>query len=686
MISRRERLETVFHRARALEGEARQALLAAEPADDPELYQELESLLSACRGATERVEAALGSPISDARAEPLPVTIPTRIGPYRVEKEIGRGGLAIVYLAHRVEPELLQRVAIKVASFAAGEAMAARAVQERWILARLEHPNIARFLDAGRLDDGRFYLVMEYVEGQAIDEYCRQKRLSVAERLALLVTVCEAVQLAHQNLVLHRDLKPDNVFVDTLGHVKLLDFGIAKLLGDAPGPRDSPVTRHGERWLTPGYASPEQRAGDELTTASDVYALGVLLHCLLTGKLPPNTGDSAPQEMSPSVMLRDPAIRRAIGIPGAGGGTGRDLDVVLAKALHTDSKQRYASPQAFADDLQRVLDMRPILARPDRLGYRMRRFLARHRVAVVATVMVAVSLAASLGVAFEQARSARQARAGSMRVGDFLTELFDQADPRALPGADVSIDDMLTSVVERLLRDPSEDTVPGAAELFESLGSALLARGKAEKALEPLVRGATLVAQEGDDEGLYATILNRLAEAYEALDRLDEAEANLRLAMTMRADRLGNDSLEFSESANDLAMVLVQRGAYDEAQDLLGRVLTIRQRALGPGHQQVATVHSNFGYLHQRQGDPASAVPAFRRAIAISKQALGCEHPSVATNLNNLGVAFYSLGEAENAIQALAQALGIRRRTLPAEHPDIEESEHNLAAAERLAL
>ncbi len=688
MTSRRQRLESVFHRARALEGEARQALLGSEVADDPELFRELESLLSACRGATERVEVALGSAVADVRADSradlVPLTVPDRIGPYRVEREVGRGGLATVYLAHRVEPELLQRVAIKIAFLAADETIAARAAQERWILARLEHPNIARFLDAGSLDDGRFYLVMEYVEGQPIDAYSRQHRLSVADRLTLMVTVCEAVQLAHQNLVLHRDLKPDNVFVDHHGLVKLLDFGIAKLLGNAQGAHDSPVTQRGERWLTPGYASPEQRAGDELTTASDVYSLGMLLHRLLTGKLVATDADAQGPEASPSALLRDPGVRQAVGVGSLGGLVGRDLDVVLAKALHPDVKQRYASPQAFADDLQRLRDMRPIRARPDRVGYRLRRFLARHRGAVVLTVMVAAMLAVSLAIAFQQARSARKAVDESMRFSDFLVQTLGLADPRSLPGNDISVDDLLISVVERLLSDPAEDEAPGAAARLELVGAVLLSRGQAERALEVLNRGARLVTQDGDDQRLHATILNRIGEAHEALGNLGEAEAHLRWAMAMRATRLGGDDLAFSESANDLAMVLAQRGSYGEAKALLDRVLATRQRILGPEHPQVATVHSNLGFLFQSQGDAASAATAFRRALAISRQALGSEHPSVAKNLNNLGVTLYMLGDAENAVQTLARALDIRRRSLPAGHPDIEESEHNLSAAEKL--
>ncbi len=686
MSAAHARLEALFHRARALEGEARRSLLAHEVGDDPSLRRELEALLSACEGATARIEDALDGARRLASETVVPETVspamPERIGPYQLEEEIGRGGLAIVYRGRRVEPDMPQRVAIKIARFATDAAIAARAQQEQWILARLEHPNIARFLDGGRLDDGRFFLIMEYVEGRPIDKACRAARRSIDERVALLVTVAKAVQFAHQNLVLHRDLKPDNILVDTHGNVKLLDFGIAKILDDAQSPVDSPVTRRDERWLTPAYASPEQLAGHELTTASDVYSLGVVLHRLLTGENVDASSKSG-EHIAPGVRLRDMAVRKATGIPSRDSGLGRDLDLVVAKALHTDSERRYSSPQAFADDLERILDRRPVQARPDRIGYRMRRFISRHRAAVAAVAMVVASLVTGLGIAIQQAQLARRAEAQAFELVGLMPELMIGADPRELPGAEISLDEALTLSIERFQKDPPGDSVVEAAAL-EGFGSVLLARGRQQEAFELLKRSLELLDRPSRNATLYGRVSNRLGEAFAEVGHFADAEGHYRTALEIRLEEHGRDSLEVAESANDLATALYELGALEEAEHWLGIARATRERKLGPDHPEVAMVISNMGALYVKREHFARAAEAFRSAVEISKSALGTDHPSVATNLNNLGFAYYQIGHLEKAVEAFGDSLAIRQRTLPEGHPRIAESEQNLEAVKQL--
>ncbi len=679
MSAKHVRLETLFHRARALEGEARQSLLAREAAGDESLRRELEALLTACRGATERIAEAIGE-VPTLATESATTTVPDKIGSYRVEEEIGRGGLAIVYRGRRVEQELPQRVAIKIARFASDATIDVRAQQEQWILSRLEHPNIARFLDGGRLDDGRFYLVMEYVEGCPIDVTCRIEKRSVAERVALLITVAKVVQFAHQNLILHRDLKPDNVLVDTHGNVKLLDFGIAKLLGNAHSPVGSPVTQRNERWLTPAYASPEQRSGLELTTASDVYSLGVILHRLLTGETALETSGASGEYIATRLRLREVSVRRAIGIPQRDSGLGRDLDLVIARALREEPERRYPSAQAFADDLARVLEKKPVQARPDRIGYRARRFVSRHRSMVLAGLIMVVSLVTGLGVAIQQAQVARRAETRATLALNAIPTLIEGADPRALPGAEISVDEMLTLAVGRLDSEPPVDPVIEGA-LLEVFGSTLLARGRIREALDLLTQSEALLRDLPRYSALYARVRNRLGEAFAELDRDTEAEANYRVALEIRIKEHGLGSLEVAESANDLATALTDLGAPEEADTWFELALATRRRELGSTHQDVATVISNIGTLHQARGHLEKAAEAFRQAVEISTDALGTDHPSVATNLNNLGFALYHLGNFQDAESTFKESLAIRQRTLPKGHPRIGESENNLQAA-----
>lgn len=675
MSTQHDRLESLFHRARDLETQAQQSLLAREVPGDADLRQELESLLAACRGATARIEHAIGN-ARERIVEPATSAIPEQIGPYRVEEEIGRGGLAVVYRGRRVEPEMPQRVAIKVGRFAADDVLNVRAQQEQWILARLEHPSIARFLDAGRLSDGRLYLVMEFVEGLPIDEFCRIEKRSIAERVRLLIEVANAVQFAHQNVILHRDLKPDNVLVTANGAIKLLDFGIAKLLDDTQSPVETPVTQRDERWLTPAYASPEQRLGLELTTASDVYALGVVLLKLLTG----DTREPGSELRLPSVRLRDPAVREAAGIPKRDPGLGRDLDLVTQKALRADPERRYPSPQAFADDLERVLDRRPIEARPVHFGYRAARFLSRHRIAMLLAFLIASSLGLGIGFA-SQALVARAEVTKATEALQFLSRVFSAADPREAPDSD-SPGMFLTNALGELTRDPPDHPVVESAAL-ETLGNALLSRGNIEAARHVLERAEALLRDRPRDRWLYAQVRNRIGEVFSDLEQPEVAEAHYRIALEIRSEEFGIESLEVAESANDLATSLIDQGQTDEALRWLNHALEVRTHALGSEHRDVATVLSNQGTLYERVDDFDKAVKLFLRAVEISRAAVGPEHPSAATNLNNLAVAYYRLGDLEKSAEAFEEACGIRRRTLPSEHHQIVACEEDLATVRK---
>src|SRR6185503_18396474 len=316
------------------------------------------------------------------------------IGPYRLGTELGRGGMGTVFLAERADGQFDQRVALKLVKRGMDSAeILDRFRAERQILARLQHANVARLLDGGVTPDGQPYFAMEHVEGEPLTTYCQRVSLSTALRLRLFLQVCEAVEYAHRNLVVHRDLKPSNILVTPDGQVKLLDFGIAKVLD--PGSTDPAVTRREERVLTPRYAAPEQLLGQPVTTVTDVYSLGVVLYEMLAGRHPYDAGGSAPAANEAGVP---------VAVPGTLGAA--ELASVARMAMRPEPDRRYPSVRALADDVRRHLEGRPVSAKPDRFAYRAAKFVRRHRVAVASALVVALSLMAGVAGTLWQARKA----------------------------------------------------------------------------------------------------------------------------------------------------------------------------------------------------------------------------------------------------------------------------------------
>jgi non-specific serine/threonine protein kinase/serine/threonine-protein kinase len=395
------RLKSIFHDIVDLAPEERRLALEAECGDDAELRQELESLLR----ADDHVSQFINVPAQLPSVVPLPKSV----GPYRVVSVISHGGMGTVYLAQR-EEVFEQQVAIKVIRAGLNaDHVVKRFHLERQILARLEHPNICRLLDGGTTADGLPYLVMEYVDGIPIDQYCDAHGLSTTDRVRLCLPVLSAVQAAQQHLIVHRDIKQSNILVTRDGIPKLLDFGIAKLLDDSAEPAQT-ATEY--RALTPEYASPEHVSGTPLTTVSDIYSFGVVLYELLTGQRPYQFSTRSPAEIARVVAQTDPQRPSTI-IPRGDGRMRRlrgDLDNIVLMALRKDPGRRYSSAEAMAEDLKRHLDGRPVLARADTLGYRTGKFMSRNRVAVTAAVLLLAVLVGGIVATSRQARIARDER------------------------------------------------------------------------------------------------------------------------------------------------------------------------------------------------------------------------------------------------------------------------------------
>ena len=369
-----------------------------------------------------------------------------RLGPYRLVREIGRGGMGIVYEAERDDAEFERRVAIKVLPAAwAAPALAERFRFERRVLAGLDHPNIARLLDAGTTDDGVPYFVMEYVDGKPIDVWCRERGLTVRQRVEMLLSVCGAVAHAHQHLVVHRDLKPANILITTDGVPKLLDFGIATLVS-VDGGASAGLTRTGQSSFTPEYASPEQVRGERVTTATDVYSLGVLAYRLLSGRLPYALHTSHGQPLPPMEAMRvicevDPPAPGSVATAADATVLRGDLDTVVLKALRKNPRERYASVFALSADLAAWMDGQLVSATPATLGYRLRKFVARNRTGAVAAAAVVLALVGGGAATAWQARVARierdKAENRFRQVRQFSRSLLFEVHEtlRGLPGA-----------------------------------------------------------------------------------------------------------------------------------------------------------------------------------------------------------------------------------------------------------
>jgi len=516
-LDRWGRVDALFQGALEQSPAMRAEFLAEACGDDRELRREIDDLIRAHEesqdywrdsgGLIARVRADLGSALD---MKPEESEDPERVGPYRLIRRVGRGGMGTVYLAEREDGEFERQVAIKLLRRGLDtEDVVRRFRAERQILASLDHPNIARLVDGGSAEDGRPYLAMEYVEGSPILEYCDDRRLSIPARLALFETVLRAVGHAHRHLVIHRDIKPSNILLTDNGDVKLLDFGIAKLLDEGDG--TSELTRTGVRLLTPGYASPEQLAGEPVTTASDVFQLGILLYELLTGERPFGNPDTSPREFEqrtleseaerPSRRVlkatgdnsgKDSAAARRVGVEELRRTLAGDLDDIILMALRKDPEGRYHSVAQFLSDLGRYRAGQPVDASAGAVRYRARKFVGRHRWGVAATVALIAGVAGYVATLNVQSRRiaeerdlARAAAARAEQITGFMTSVFGGADPGQTLGDTVTARELLERGVERV--DTELANEPDLrAEMLVTLGNVYSSLGSYETSVELL--------------------------------------------------------------------------------------------------------------------------------------------------------------------------------------------------------
>jgi serine/threonine-protein kinase len=626
-----------------------------------------------------RLRAAIGAAAGELADSGAAHWQGRELGAYRIESRISAGGMGVVYRARRADEQFERLVAIKVmhGPLASDEARR-RFFAERQILADLNHPNIAQLLDGGTTPEGVPYLVMEYIDGKPIDEYCREASVTLAQKLRLFIEACSAVQYAHQHLVVHRDIKASNILVTSGGVPKLLDFGIAKLLdGGERAKVATDLTLADARLLTPRNASPEQVRGTAITTASDIYSLGVLLYELLTARPPYTIQGTTSLELERAICGTEPAMPSRYDSQLAG-----DLDTIVLMALRKDPARRYATVRQFADDLERHLAHRPVLARPESWRYRAGKFLRRNALATAAVALVLLAVGSlvtfyTLQLQRERELLARE-RATAEEVSAFLVGLFEDADPtHALP--DVSARQVLEEGTTRIEELRSSQPLV-AARLMLAMGRAYSGLGVFDRArdldLEALaIRRRLLPA--GDPR--IAEALHHVGVAQTELREHDASLATLREALKLREAALGPDAAPVGETLYRIGVLQHRRGDYVEMGKVLERVMVIYQTAYGANSPTLVDVLNMLGLHYGLVSNNASSIATLERALGIGEQAWGRDSIRIATTLNALGRQNWALGKFPEAIRHYQRALSIKERYLGLEHPELGTTLYGLA-------
>ncbi len=669
-MTRWQKLQTLFEQALERPAADRRAFLEVACGDDPALLDEVLALLDADDSANGTLAGAAAGSLGEEFDPDFDSQLAgSELGPYRLLRRIGVGGMGTVFLGERADGAFERQVAVKVMRRGMDSArVVQRFEDERRILSRLDHPNIAGLLDGGLTPDGRPYFVMEYVDGLPITEHCDQQRLSIAGRLRLFEVVCRAVHYAHRNLVVHRDLKPGNILVNTEGQVKLLDFGIAKLLDEGA----SEKTRTGSQLLTPAYAAPEQLLNLDITTATDVYGLGVVLYELLTGRRPFESMKT-PTELREQVLSGNAPRPSAIitrtapasgehGVPGPATleqlsqtrsiGAGRlrqllrgDLDTICLMAIRPEPGERYASAEQFAEDIERHLTGVPVRARQGSLGYRARKFVRRHRAGVAATVLVAAGFAA-FGVYHvnrlaEERDTALLQQQKADEVVRFVTGLFAEADPSNARGEDVTARQLLEA---------------GRRQIDNELS---------------------------DQPELRATMKRVLGEVYYALGEESQAETLLEEARDELEQTLGAAHPDTIAARFNLGNVAQNQGDYDAAEAAFMDALKARRAAYGPVHADVLAAVAAMAFLEETRGNFDAAEAYHLEALDIAAALYPGDDVGRAKQVYNLAGFYRTQDRREEAEPMLREVLAVLDRLYDGRHPLAAKARRQLAGLMR---
>ena len=710
----------------------RRAFLERIDGEAPELSAEVRELLELRSAAANFLEdpaadLSVGAPsFEDQTVCPV---VGKMVGPYRVERKIGEGGMGAVYLAERADDEYQHQVAVKLLRpDVTGVDLVRRFRAERQILAVLDHPNISRLLDGGTTGDNRPFLVMEFVEGVPIDQFCDERTLSVDDRLELFLKVCDAVSFAHQNLVVHRDLKPSNILVTDSGDPKLLDFGIAKLLEPSVFRRvDEEVTATGHRPMSPSFASPEHIRGMPITTSSDVYSLGALLYLLLTGSVPRRFADFTipavenefsrePVPPSVAVSKSDTSgpFRRRWRLEG-------DIDAVVLKALREEPDHRYPTVGEFSDDLRRYQRGLPVNAHQGGVAYRTSRFLRRHRIAVCMGAVIAALVIAAAGALGIQAKRITSERDRAERVAEFTASILGEASPVSGSGDD-SIRAVLESSATRIDLEFSDqpetqaDLLLAVGEIYNELGmfrqarpllsrsvdlretyggelnrklpQSLAALGHALEEIGEIEEGRELLERAlingrreyGEDSEFVMRALNRLGKSYWRQSEFQEAVDRFRYARAIGETRYGAQDPRVAIGVGQLAHVLCEMGEFEESEQLHLQSVAVLEHS-GDGYRvPLADRLASLGVLYWKTGRYDLAVGEIERALEIREMLFDPNDPVIGNTLGDLANVQADRGELRVAEALLRRGLDVIVRGSGANGPNALANRNNLAS------
>jgi len=685
-------LTEVFEELSSLSGEERTARLLQISATRPAFADQLVNLLGhgdddsgsltgIVKSATEEFDETIHADI-----------VGRRFGAYRVVSHLAHGGMGDVYVAERDDGAFEQRVAVKLIGLGTRtNDTDARFAVERQILAKLNHPNIARLIDGGSTPDGTAYLIMEFVDGKSIDDYCRSNRLSVRKRLELFRMVCGAVEYAHQHLIVHRDLKPSNILVTAEGIPKLLDFGIAKLLDDDG--TDSQVTQAASRVLTPDYASPEQFLGQPVTTSSDVYALGVLLYLLLSGKRPYVTNDLRLSQLE-KVVVETLPVRPSQAALNDGTDEDRqpalidrnwsrqlrgDLDDIVLKALRKEPEQRYGSVQQFSADIRRNLRGRPVVARGHTWPYVLRKYLQRNLVPVtLGSLVVAVGAAAvvyhSQSITEERDRVRAEAEKAAA-TAQFLVDIFRLSDPDETAGATVTAKEILDIGARRLgeLRDQ-----PGTrAMLGTTIGAVYDNLGLFEEARQQLDDAVRLREEIGDEQGL-AESLSMLGTVLYELGELDESNTTQQRALAINRRNLPSDHVNIATNLNDLGHVIYAAGDYDIAIDYYEQAIAMLERIDATSDPIYIDALHDLGQVQQLQGNLPASEMNLSRALDYAIERYGERNSVTLSYTHDLAAVLHEMDQYSRAEEMYLRVFELERIVMGEDHPNRDTTMTNL--------
>jgi eukaryotic-like serine/threonine-protein kinase len=672
-----QNVKEIFLAALEKDGESRTAFLDEVCADDADLREEIESLLA----SHEEIEEFIETPVFQVGEVFTNGTNPKekRLGNYKIIKEIGAGGMGVVYLAAREDEQFRKRVAIKLVKRGLDtEDVLRRFRNERQILASLHHPHIASLFDGGTSGDGLPFFVMEYIEGSPLLQYCDEHQLAINERLDLFKTICSAVQHAHQNLVIHRDLKPSNILITHDGEVKLLDFGVAKFLNPELMGDNLSQTQTQFRVMTPEYASPEQVRGGHITTATDIYSLGVILYELLTGSRPFKLKDTSPEEMMRLICDSEPTLPSVISNSRQANPKSKiqnpklkgDLDNIILTALRKEPSRRYKSVEAFAGDIDRYLKGLPVTARPNTFKYRASKFIKRHKVGVFAASLILLSLIGGIVVSVWQARNARREKEKAEVVNQFLQALLGAANPETnrsrSNGHDTTVKELLDAAAARLETEDLSSQPEVKAELQKIIGLSYLTQGQydaANKNLDAAIDAKKKLYGENSPETLQTLVV--IGDLWINKGKYEEADKfyRQRLSILRTEQQKGGINTDYLFTAiYDFALLRRAQGDSREAESLVREALSLRSQTSSEMKSSIGIAESVLALTLADQGNFDAAEKIVRDKLTELRRQTNLENSEYCGGLTMFASILTEKGEYDEAGKNLIEAETIYRK------------------------